>query len=412
MIDLKRNIESNISELLKFFPIVLITGARQTGKTTLAKRICPDWSYYDLQNGRDLDYISRDYDFFFKEEPAQVIIDEAQELPQLFRELRGVVDASREQKGRFLLTGSSSPELVKEASESLAGRIGIIEVGTFKINEVSSQPLPKFYEIFQSELKLSDLQQLLAEAEPSKLDPLEIFLKGGYPEPILADDLNFHRSWMENYYQTYLNRDIKRLFPKLDSIKYRRFLDMLAALSGTIINKASLGRSVDSSEVTIRDYLEIAHSTFVWRIIPSYEKSKVKSVVKMPKGIFRDSGLCHYLNRIETRQQMLRSPHVGTSFEAFVTEEMIKGINALNIGRFDYYYYRTRNGSEVDLILEGTFGTLPIEIKLAASTQLKSLISLRKFIKDHQLPYGIVINNSDQVKMLCDEIIQIPIHYI
>lgn len=409
MSDLKRNVEQNIKQLLEFFPVVLIIGARQTGKTTIAKNCCPGWSYYDLQNGKDLDYISRDYDFFFKEEADKVIIDEAQELPQLFKELRGVVDADRSQRGRYVLTGSSSPELLKEASDSLAGRVGILEIGTFKRNELQKKPLPLIYNIFNKELSLSKDKDFLKESKNTNDDIIPDFLKGGYPEPRLEDDVAFHRRWMENYYQTYINRDVKKLFPKLDSIKYRRFIDILASLSGTIINKASVGRSIDTSEVTVRDYLEVAHSTFIWRLIPSYDKSKSKSIVKMPKGIFRDSGLAHYLLNIESREQLLKHPVVGSSFESYAIEELIKGVQSLNIGRFDYYYYRTRNGSEVDLILEGNFGTLPVEIKFGVSTTLKQLTSLQKFIKDNELEYGVVINNSNEVKMLSQNIIQIPV---
>lgn len=409
MPDVKRNAERNINVLLSFFPVVLIVGARQTGKTTLARKCCPGWSYYDLQKGSDFDFISRDYDFFFRENDKHIIIDEAQELPKLFKELRGVIDSDRQSKGRFVLTGSSSPDLLKEASDSLAGRIGIIEIGTLKMNETQELPLPSFYNLFKESLNIKNSISLLKEIKITESDTIKYFLKGGYPEPTLADDSNFYRQWMDNYYQTYINRDVKSLFPKLNSVKYRRFVDILSSLSGTIINKASVGRSIDVSEVTIRDYLEIAHSTFIWRLIPSYTNSKIKSVIKMPKGIFRDSGLAHYLAGIESREQLIRYNSVGSSFEGFVIEEILKGLKTLDIGRWDYYYYRTRNGSEVDLILEGSFGLLPVEIKFGSHTMLKQLTSLRKFIADNNLEFGIVINNSKEVQMLCDNVIQVPV---
>ena len=245
--------------------------------------------------------------------------------------------------------------------------------------------------------------------ETFESDIWEIFLKGGYPEIVLSSDKEFHQAWMENYYQTYIHRDIKKLFPKIDSVKYRRFIEMLSSLSGTVINKAQLGNSIDSSEVTVRDYLDIVDKTFLWRKIPSYEKSKAKSVIKMPKGIFRDSGLSHYLQGIETKENLLRSPRLGLSFESFVIEEILKGLGALSPLRFSFYYYRTRGGSEVDLILEGPFGTLPIEIKLGTTMTLKKLTSIRKFVEDNKLPYGLVINNSKEVKLLAGKIIQIPV---
>ncbi|QQZ29848.1 ATP-binding protein [Thiothrix subterranea] len=410
MSDLKRNLDTKINLLLTLFPVVLLIGARQTGKTTLSKQLRPDWRYFDLENAADHDFLSRDYDFFFREYPRHLIVNEAQEDPELFRHLRGVIDAKREEKGRFILTGSSSPELLQQASDSLAGRIAIVEIGTLKMNEVLQQPLPPFYRIFEQPLT-SDTLDYLKTLENPIPDVIPLFLRGGYPEPVLVQDTYAFGLWMENYYQTYINRDIRRLFPRLDSIRYRRFISMLASLSGTIINKAQLGRSVDVSEVTIRDYIEIADKTYIWRTIPSFETGKSKSALKMPKGILRDSGLTHYLASIENREALLRSPQVGQNFEAFVTEEIIKGIQATRVTRWDYYYFRTKNGAEVDLVLDGSFGTLPIEIKLGQQTTVKQLKALRKFVELHGLPFGIIVNNDTEVKMLTDKIIQLPAGY-
>ena len=409
---IKRNVEQKIHQLLSFFPVVLIVGPRQVGKTTLAKKCVPSWEYYDLEKGKDFDYITRDIDFFFQEHKDHLIIDEAQEYPQLFKELRSVVDNDRQKKGRFLLTGSSSPDLLQSVSETLAGRVGIVELGTLKINEILHQPLPDFYRIFTKPLDYENDIAFLRDITFSQTDIWKIFLRGGYPEIVRSNDMEFHQAWMENYYQTYINRDVKKLFPKIDTLKYRRFIEMLTGLSGTIVNKAQLGRAIDCSEVSVRDYLEIVDKTFLWRKLPSYEKSRSKSVVKMPKGIFRDLGLVHYLLGIETKDRLLKHPAVGLNFESFVIEEILKGIQALGPIRYDYYYYRTRGGAEIDLVLDGTFGVLPFEIKLGTTTTLKQLSSLRKFVKDHKLPYGVVINNAKEIKPLAERIIQIPIAYL
>ncbi len=407
MTGVKRNLEGKINRLLRVFPVVMLVGARQAGKTTLSQTSRPDWKYFDMENGADYDFISRDYAFFFSEFPRKIIIDEAQEAPELFRHLRGVVDAKRSEKGRFILTGSSSPELLKKASDSLAGRIAIVEIGTLKMNEVQRIPLPQFYSLFEDELSSESLSRLKT-LQPLVKDVLGIFLRGGYPEPVLAKDDFLYSTWMENYYQTYINRDIRKLFPRLDAIRYRRFVSMLSSLSGTIINKAQLGRSVDVSEVTIRDYLDIADKTFFWRTIPSYENTRSKSIVKMPKGIVRDSGINHYLTGINDRETLLRSPRLGHNFESFIIEEIIKGIQATDVTRWDYYYFRTKNGAEIDLILEGSFGVLPIEIKVGQQTTLRDLASLQQFVTRERLPFGIVVNNSQEVRMLSEQIIQIP----
>ena len=141
---LRRNCAAKVNALLEIFPAVLILGVRQSGKTTLAKQVRENWKYFDLENMNDLDFISSDMDFFFSEYPGNIIIDEAQEFAELFRHLRGVIDADRNQKNRFILTGSSSPELIRQASESLAGRLGMVELGTLKMNELHQEPLPPF----------------------------------------------------------------------------------------------------------------------------------------------------------------------------------------------------------------------------------------------------------------------------
>ncbi len=410
MNDKKRHLETKIKRLLDYFPVVIILGARQCGKTTLAKMLKPDWHYFDLERARDFDFVTRDFEFFIKEHAHSIIIDEAQRYPALFQELRSVVDRDRQHKGRFLLTGSSSLDLIKNVSESLAGRVGFVEMGTFKAYETYELSLPAFYRIFnqaQNQYTIEFLRGLEPEISHDQL--MQAFLKGGYPEPVLANDDRFYDLWMENYIQTYVQRDIRTLFPRLDFLKYQRFVAMLSALSGTIINRSQVGRSLDISEKAIRDYLQIAEGSYIWRNTPSYAKSASKSVVKMPKGNFRDSGLSNFLQSVTQRQQLLNYPNVGAAFEAFVSEEIIKGIQAAEIVNWNYYYFRTRNGAEIDIILEGPFGTLPIEIKFGSMVQPRQIQTLKKFIFTHNLPLGIVINNSDAIQLIAERILQLPV---
>jgi predicted AAA+ superfamily ATPase len=413
MLDKKRNLETKINNLMRYFPVVIILGVRQCGKTTLAKLLRPNWEYFDLERSRDFDFVTRDFEFFIKEHPHSIIIDEAQQYPALFQELRGVVDRDRKNKNRFLLTGSSSLDLIKNVSESLAGRVGLVELGTFKANETYAIGLPGFYEIFSKNLSHTTID-FLKGLEPgiSHDQLMQAFLRGGYPEPVLEKLDRFYDAWMENYVQTYIQRDIRTLFPRLDLIKYQRFISMLSALSGTIINRSQVGRSLDISEKAIRDYLQIAEGSYIWRTIPSYEKSLSKSVVKMPKGNIRDSGLAHYIQGITQRKQLPNYPHVGTAFEAFISEEIIKGIQATEIVNWNYYYFRTRNGAEIDLILEGLFGTLPIEIKFGSIIKQRQIQTLKNFVYQNNLPLGIVINNSDNVQLVADRILQLPATYI
>lgn len=409
MSDYKRNLEDRIDKLLKLFPAVVILGVRQCGKTSLVKKIRPEWKYFDLERSRDFDLITGEYDLFFKENPEHLILDEAQTAPQLFNELRGVIDADRRNKGRFILTGSSSFELKKNISESLAGRAAILELGTLKMNEIYRQPLPEFYTLFRDTITISTMEALKKLQPALEYDQvIQVFLRGGYPEPLLADNEEFYRIWMENYFYTYLQQDIRKLFPRLDITRYRRFIQMLADASSTIINRSDLGRVIDTSEVSIKEYLDIAEGSYLWRNIPSYERTVSKSILKKPKGLLRDSGLVHFLNGIKSREELFTSRCTGNNFEAFIIEELIKGFQADTSEAIAYYYYRTKNGVEVDLILEGSFGVLPVEIKFGAAITRNNTASIRNFVKDNDLPLGLVISNCEEVYALSEQVLTIP----
>jgi predicted AAA+ superfamily ATPase len=407
---LERNISGKIKRCMSLFPVVVLTGARQSGKTTLARMLFPEWDYIDLERGSDFDALVADFDFFFKQHLDSLIIDEAQLSSELFRELRGIVDSDRKRNGRFLLTGSSSPSLARNISESLAGRVAQIQVGTLKMNERHGMALPDFYSLLDGspvEEHLGKLRKLPVSLDTGQV--LEHFLKGGYPELVARNDEPFHSEWMSQYEQTYIDRDIRKLFPGLNMPNYRRFIGMLAELSGTIINRSEIGRSLNVGESTVRDYLDIAQGTYLWRSLPSLERTHSKTIVKMPRGYVRDSGLLHHLSGVRDLRQLARRPGTGSAFEGFMIEEIIQGFNAIESIRWEYAFYRTRGGAEVDLVLTSPDGErIPVEIKYGASVRRAQLKSLSGFIEQEDCPYGILINNAEKVQMLTEKIIQIP----
>lgn len=404
-----RNITNHLIYLLDNFPAVAIIGARQAGKTTFAKEVANDFTYIDLEKSSVYDQLAEDPEYFFKRQPSKVIFDEAQKLPVLFNILRSVIDEDRDKNGRFILTGSSNPSLLKNISESLAGRIAIIELGTLKTNEVASKRLSPFYELFRQPLKKKNVNLELNKLSFEQIQ--QCWLKGGYPQ-LINKDQDFYQQWMLNYEMSYLNRDIAELFPRLDHIAYRRFLSMLGRLSGKIINKSDLARSIGVSEPTIRQYLTIANGTFLWRELPSFDYNISKSIMKMPKGHIRDSGLLHHLLNIGSLESLYNDPIAGFSFEAFVIEEILKGINDSGIPNIRPYYYRTRDGAEIDLILHGNFGILPIEIKLGSTVLRRQLKTLDNFILEHKLPFGILVNLHDKLEWISDRILQVPANYL
>jgi predicted AAA+ superfamily ATPase len=403
---MKRAYEKLLEEYLGFFPCVAIIGPRQCGKTTFLECLPRGWKIFDLEKQSDFQIISQDIDLFFRLNSEKVAIDEAQMLPELFPALRVAIDRDRQLAGRYVVTGSSSPKLVRSVSESLAGRIGIIEISPFSFAEVTENMSPLFYRLLTRRASTKDfIENLKPGAKVKNIH--DFWFRGGYPEPWIKNSKRFHSLWMNQYVGTYLYRDVARLFPGIDENRFRMFVRFLAGISGDVVNYANVARSLGVSQPTARDYFEIAHGTFLWRNIPAYTQNALKRVVKHPKGHLRDSGLLHYLLRIPDMDSLLAHPGMGRSWEGMVIEEIIRGLTCLGTG-FDYYYYRTGGGAEVDLILEGDFGLIPIEIKYAQTVPSRQLRGLKDFVRERRCRLGIVINNDETPRLYDEKIIGIP----
>ena len=411
--DKKRFLAQKVNRMLEMFPAVAIIGPRQCGKSTLVRAIRPDWKYYDLERPDDYQLVSSDPLGFFSRQTEKIIIDEAQEYPDLFKVLRGVIDQDRKAVGRFLLTGSSSPEIVRGLSESLAGRLATIELWPFKAAELYDRPLPPVYELLcDPEIDLNTLNDLEPTLEPGQV--YDHWLLGGYPEPrIKGQELpEFYGLWMDEYFTDYIRRDIQRLFPGINTHIFRLFIQTLSFHSGNIINQSEIARALEVSSPTVRDYLEILHNTFIWRNLRSYEHNSLKTVQKKPRGFFRDQGILHHLLKIDDIDRLLLHPTAGFSFEAFVIEEVIRGFQCTMKAGIDFNFYRTKDKSEIDLIVSGPFGVIPIEIKLGYKVNHRMLTSLKNFISDTGTRFGILVNNAERIEFLSDTIIQIPARYL
>lgn len=403
---MKRIYQKTLFELLEFFPCVAVVGVRQCGKTTLVQQLPAEWQLFDLEKASDFEVISRDPDLFLRLHPNWVAIDEAQLLPELFASLRVAIDADRGRAGRFVITGSSSPELIGSISESLAGRVAVLEMAPLTFGETQQRLIPRLAALISERAPLEAFQELAIPKDILQVQH-DYWFRGGYPEPWLRNNPRFTTLWMQNYIRTYLNRDIQQLFPGLNREKFRLFIQMLSNLSGTVINYSNVARTLGVSQPTARDYFRIAHNTFIWRHIPAYSQNTSKRIVKHPKGYLRDTGLLHFLLHLRSLNDLLAHPMMGHSWEAAVTEEILRGLDALGIS-YDYSYYRTGAGAEVDLILEGDFGVVPIEIKYSQKVLLRELRGIRDFIREHNCPYGLVINNDERVTWYDENLLGIP----
>lgn len=420
---MKRQFEQLIDEYLSYFPCVVIVGARQTGKTTLLKRVVsraqenPQRSFFDLESRADYDQIERDPDLFLRTNLDPMAIDEAQLLPALFPALRVAIDKRRDQTGTYLLSGSSSPELLKGISESLAGRVGIIEISPFSFSETQGITTPNVLRLFTDEVRSENqpdhtmdvIQQFEANVSLHQIN--DYWFNGGYPEPWIKKSPRFREVWRDQYLKTYIERDIARLFPSLNSLRFRRFVEILAACSGTIINYSNIAKIIDVSQPTVKDYIRIAHGTFIWRNLPAYVKNASKRVSRHPRGYFRDSGMLHHILQISSTKQLLSHPQMGFSWEALVIDEILRSLDAAGI-IYQPYYYRTSAGAEVDLVLEGKFGLIPFEIKYSQIVNKKYLRSLRDFIDEFKCPFGVIVNNDEKIRRYDDKIMGIPFAFL
>ncbi|MBY0434614.1 MAG: ATP-binding protein [Cyclobacteriaceae bacterium] len=326
---------------LKSFPCVAIIGARQVGKTTLAKelsnRLKKPVLYIDLERPSSLALITREPEEYLSSYAKHcIIIDEVQRLPSVFPLLRSLIDEDRK-AARFVLTGSASPELMKGASESLAGRVMYCQLNPIGLHEL-----------------------------PSGINLKTHWLRGGFPLPLTMKSTTVRIDWMESFITTYIERDLPLLFDvKFSSVTMRKLWQMLAHTHGNILNAESLGNSLDITGTTLKRYLDFLEAAFIINRLPPFFINLGKRLVKMPKVYLNDTGILHFLLNIQTEKDLLNHPNLGASWEGYV----INQIRYAKENRLDAFYYRTHAGAECDLVLaKGDDVKAAIEIKYGKSS--------------------------------------------
>ena len=348
-----RKIEETILEASKYFSVIAVSGPRQSGKSTLLTQLFPLYEKYSLKDLNILDYAKNDPIAFLNQTDEGMFIDEIQRCPQLLDYIQGIVDNNP--KRHFALSGSSNFEVMKNLSESLAGRAGVFELLPMSIQEVTGK------------VDLDNLNQIL--------------YNGLYPS--ICAKKNIAKFFYPSYVRTYLEKDVRDLLQMKDQIRFTKFLKLCAARIGSLFNASELGAEVGVSSKTISHWLSVLQASYLITLLPPYYENMPKRLVKSPKLYFNDPGLACYLLDIETPQQLDRDKMRGAIFENMIVMEAIK--HRYNMGlEGGVFFYRDSNQNEVDLLIKQEGELTAIEVKSSmtySSSFEKTLTQIEGWIK-------------------------------
>lgn len=351
----RRSARERLSDALSRAPVVVLTGPRQAGKTTLARQLVspPAANFFDLEDPRDLARLG-DPTLILPALDGTIVIDEAQRRSDLFPILRVLVDADR-RNGRFLVLGSASPDLVGLASESLAGRVALVELPGLQPGDVGGDQLDTLWQ------------------------------RGGLPLSFLADSEEQSVRWREDYVRTFLERDLANLGVRIPATTMRRFWTMVAHYHGQTWSGAEIARSLAVSEPTVRRYLDALTDALVIRQLQPWHANVGKRQVRSPKVYVRDAGLLHRLLGIDDRTALLSHPKLGASWEGFILEQLLARIDTS-----DAWFWGTHGGAEIDLVLQHDGQWVGVEIKRTDAPSMTR--SIRNAIDDLGLARVVVVH--------------------
>jgi predicted AAA+ superfamily ATPase len=353
----RRHADETIRKLSKMFGAVLVTGARQTGKTTLLKEIARSAGYVSLDDKMQLLNAVEQSGTFFKDNPPPVFVDEVQYAPNLFPQIKIILEKEKK-KGQFFLSGSQQFEMMKNVSESLAGRIGILALPGLSLREM--------YGVAFREPFLPADEYLASRAKEKAYIPYDdvwkIIHRGSYPELCANAEFDW-QMFFAAYVKTYIERDVRALAQVGDEVKFMQFMMIAASRTGQLLNKESLARDAGISPLTAERWLSILVTSNLVCLLKPYHNNIMKRAVKTPKLYFLDTGLAAYLTRWNTAEVLKNGAMAGAFFETFVISEVIKSYGNSGILDLPFYFYRDRDGNEIDLLIETDGVMYPVEIK-------------------------------------------------
>ena len=407
---LKRSVEKVVLDSAKTFKCVLITGARQTGKSTLLKNLFPQKKFVSFDDPFVEEEAKKNPETFLAFNAPPVIFDEVQLAPGLFRYIKMACDGSVG-RGLYFLSGSQPFSLMKNVSESLAGRVSIIELGGLSLREIQKSP---FSLPFLPTIEY--VQQRNASAKAPK-NIWEIIHRGGYPE-LYSGDVDWN-AFFASYVKTYLERDVRQLTAVQDLNAFQRFMVAIAARTGQILNYANIADEIGKDQSTIKSWVSILEASGIIYLLEPYMSSALKRVIKSPKIYFRDTGLACYLTRWLTPETAANGAMSGALFETYVVSEIIKSYSNRGMDyRYFISYYRGKDNreseQEIDLIIESDGVLYPIEIKKSQDVSLDATAAFKILdkIEEKKRGMGAIICNCPMPSLARENVLKIPVFYI
>ena len=402
----KRLISNRLEKLTNYFPVTVVSGARQVGKTTLLKHLFPSHDYVVFDASIDIEGARRDPDLFLRNHPAPLILDEIQYAPELVASIKRAVDRTPNTAGQYLLTGSQQWQVLKTLSESLAGRAAFLDLQSFSLQELSN-----YGSVWISEW-LEDPEHFFEwsrTAERSELELRNWLWKGSMPgAQTLPDDL-VHDFWA-GYHRTYVERDARLIGEVQDWHEFGRFIGLMTALTGQEINYSQLGREIGITPQTARRWLQILEATYQWHSLPAFSGNPIKRVSSRPKGHLADTGLACYHARLSAPKMLVSHPLFGALFETAMVQEIRKQVAAQGLS-VSWYHWRSAGGAEVDLLLEKDDTIYPFEFKLTSNPSRRDgsgIAAFKAAYPNRKIAKGAVICAVEQARWISDECLAIP----
>jgi len=383
-----RTLEGAIEKAMKTFPAVLVTGPRQSGKTTLLfERFSKSHRFVSLENPDVRARVLEDPVGFLKDHPPPIILDEIQYTPDLLHYIKSAIDKDRK-PGRWLLSGSQSFALMQGVSQSLSGRVAVLTLLPFSIEE-SQRKGGKWSDLDEILKRFFESKKTVQKGNPVPL--ADWLLRGTYPEIRINSEVD-RQLWLSGYIQTYLERDVRQIMNIGDLNSFNRFLRLCAARTGQILNMSELGRDVGVSVPTVKKWLSILEASFQIFLLPPHFNNFGKRMIKSPKLYFLDTGIATFLLGLHSPEPLLQGPMKGPLFETMVVAEWVKTF--YNRGeRPELYYWRSKAGIEVDLIIDRNGRLYPIEIKATSTVMPGHVENLSKWkdLAGDKATKGVVI---------------------